>query len=140
MRKECNAKLDQTKCFSLILKKRTLDFYCPKEVDIFFWLPGISICLKDFIFQNENYSSAKKSKSKLEKRMCNKVYFDDREVSRYYSVGRVLWRRFLMRVRSEFAGEKKKEKYRSYKNPNAFAIVAAAVKKMNFKTVLPHLS
>jgi hypothetical protein len=47
-----------------VLKKRTLDFYCPKEVDIFFWVPGISACLKDFVFQNEKYSIMKKTRGK----------------------------------------------------------------------------
>jgi len=45
-----------------------------------------------------------------------------------------------MRLKNTFVAEKKKEKYRRYKNPNAFAIVAAAVKNMNFKTHLKDIN
>ena len=45
-----------------------------------------------------------------------------------------------MRLKNEFVSEKKKEKYRRYRNPNAFAIVAAAVKNMNFKSHLRDIS
>lgn len=42
MRKSCNKELYPWKCFSLILKKRTLDLYCPEEEDIDYWVPGMS--------------------------------------------------------------------------------------------------
>jgi len=32
-------------CFSLILQKRTLDFYCTDQIDPVIWLPGITAAL-----------------------------------------------------------------------------------------------
>lgn len=55
MRKECNYKLDPWKCFSLVLKKRTFDVYLPEERDLFFWLPGLSLCLRDLNYDHVNY-------------------------------------------------------------------------------------
>jgi len=42
MRKNCNKDLVPWKCFSLVLKKRTLDMFCPEESDIDYWVPGLS--------------------------------------------------------------------------------------------------
>lgn len=42
MCKSCNKELEPWKCFSLILKKRTFDLYCPVEKDIDYWVVGVS--------------------------------------------------------------------------------------------------
>lgn len=56
MRKESNKSFEPWKCFSLILKKRTLDIYCEvEEKDIQFWLPGISYCLRK-AYTNDKYA------------------------------------------------------------------------------------
>lgn len=43
--KECNKKLLPWLCFSLILQKRTLDFYCTDQIDPLIWLPGLTAAL-----------------------------------------------------------------------------------------------
>jgi hypothetical protein len=45
-----------------------------------------------------------------------------------------------MRLKNEYITDKKKERYRRYRNPNAFAIVTAAVKIINFKTHLKDIN
>lgn len=42
MNKSCNKELEPWKCFSLIMKKRTFDIYCPIDKDIDQWVPGMS--------------------------------------------------------------------------------------------------
>lgn len=43
--KECNKKLVPWLCFSLILQKRTLDFYCTDQIDPLIWLPGLTAAM-----------------------------------------------------------------------------------------------
>jgi hypothetical protein len=44
-----------------------------------------------------------------------------------------------MRLKNEFLSDKKKEKYRKYRNPNAFAILLAAAKRLNYRTNLKEI-
>jgi hypothetical protein len=34
------------------MKKRTFDVYCPEEKDLKFWIPGLSLFLKDLKLDN----------------------------------------------------------------------------------------
>jgi hypothetical protein len=115
MRKECNHKLEAWKCFSLILKKRTFDIYCPDEREIFYLIPGISLCLREIDYSHPKYQ-VERSHPKKEGRACNKVVFGGREVDRFYSMGRMLWRRFLLRIKQEYIHNKKHEVYHRYSN------------------------
>lgn len=65
---------------------------------------------------------------------ANVVVFGDRQVDRFYSLGRVLWKRFLIRIKSEYLVYKKHEKYHKFSCPNAYAVVLAAVRTMGYKT------
>lgn len=66
--------------------------------------------------------------------MQNAVVYNGREASRFYSVGRVLWRRFLMRLKHDHVKHRKGEKRRRFRNENAYAIVLAAVKMMGYES------
>ena len=43
--KECKKKLVPWLCFSLILQKRTLDFYCTEQIDPLILLPGLTAAM-----------------------------------------------------------------------------------------------
>lgn len=77
----------------------------------------------------------KVSSSKIEKQPHNNIVLREKVVTRFYSVGRVLWKRFLLRMQAEYLMTKKKEKKNPIKFVNAYAIVVAAVKKLNHKLI-----
>ena len=64
---------------------------------------------------------------------ANIISFGNKDADRFYSMGRVLWRRFLMKLKHEYVHVKKHEKVRKFSNENAYAIVTAAVYKMGYK-------
>lgn len=46
MCKSCNKELEPWKCFSLVMKKRTFDIYCPVDRDIDQWVVGVSAAIE----------------------------------------------------------------------------------------------
>ena len=116
------------------MKKRTFDVYCPEEVDLKFWVSGLSIFLKDLKYDSIKYvvSKSKTTIRKKENSSCRVALLGDNVLTRYYSTGRLLWKKFLLRMQWEHLTTKKKEKRNSYANPNAYAIVVAANKVMNY--------
>ena len=125
--------MEPWKCFSLVLKKRTFDLYCKEERDLLFWVPGISLCLRELEYPHWRENKWKVQVKKKEGEAHNKVVFYRREMARYYSLGRVLWRRFLMRLKWEYIKTRKGDRRRRFGNDNAWAVVCAAVHKMGHK-------
>ncbi len=47
------------------MKKRTFDVYCHEDRDLKFWLPGLSIYLKEINYSSERYKTKKISMNKV---------------------------------------------------------------------------
>lgn len=78
----------------------------------------------------------KVASSKIEKQPHNNIVLREKVVTRFYSVGRLVWKRFLLRMQAEYLVVKKKDRKNPYKCANAYAVVVAAVRRLNYKPVV----
>ena len=102
--KECNKKLEPWRCFSLILQKRTLDFYCTAEIDPCIWLPAITASIEGQVLKSP-YGTV---------------------LTSLYRPGRALWKRFLLKLQTKYIKPIKKSERHKFKNANAYAIIMSA--------------
>lgn len=82
----------------MILKKRTLDFYCKEEIDPYVWLPSITHHLQG-------------------------QYVDKKVPISFYSPGKALWKRMLLKLQYIYIKPNKKKSKQKYHNANAYAII-----------------
>jgi hypothetical protein len=80
------------------MKKRTFDVYCTDELDLKFWIPGLSLFLKEFKYNSLKYVAKSVGVKKSEKNIPRNVMLGDNVITRYYSTGRLLWKKFLLRM------------------------------------------
>ena len=68
------------------------------------------------------------------KNSINVVNLGQKTLTRFYSLGRILWKRMLMRLKWEYLNNTKKSYKRApYSCANAFAIIVFGVKKCGYK-------
>jgi hypothetical protein len=91
----------------------------------------LSSCLREIKYENPLYHLKTIETTNVDRK--EKVWkFGNREISRYYSAGRILWKRCLMKLQFQYLKSKRKDK-RRYFCASAYAIVLAAIQKMDYK-------